>query len=75
MPKYTEFVFIRLIVDCFLRLQFLTLKENNSFNISGEIFSFALNISVASSCEFFRWMLTVLLLSNNSLNVNFESEG
>ena len=43
LPKYTEFIFIRFIIDWLPRLQFLTLKENNSFNISGEIICFAGN--------------------------------
>ena len=60
LPKYSEFVFIRLSFDWLVRSQFLTLKENNSFNISGEIFSFVLNTSVARTLSFSCWMLKVL---------------
>ena len=62
--------FIRFSVDWLLMSYFLTLKD-----ISGEMFSLALNVSVPSDCNYFWWMPTILFLSNNYLNLNFESEG
>ena len=37
-------------------------EESNSFNISGEIFSFALTILVARTCKFFQWMFSFVFI-------------